>query len=391
MDPIPYSRQSINKDDIDMVTRTMNSDFLTQGPKIRDFENAIEQTLKVKHAVACSSGTSALHLAYSAAGITAKSLGIVPAITFAATANALRYQGAEVKFCDVDPKTGLICTDSLEEVIRGIPDSQKEELNIIASVSFAGRVAPLPKCAEIAKANNFILIEDASHSPGAWVKNDIGDDKYFSANGEFALASTLSFHPVKHVCSGEGGAVLTNNSELAEKAARLRSHGINRPYDDKDEMPWYYEQEDLGWNYRLTDLQASLGHSQINRLNDFLSKRRRIARRYDELLSKEPFKKYISPPPYEDGHAWHIYIIQFLEKGHRNLAYKFLKERKIFTQIHYIPVYRHPYYQNLIGSMSLPGAETYFESCLSIPLYPNLSEQQQDRVLECLALFLEKG
>ena len=153
-----------------MVTGTMNSDFLTQGPKIKDFENEIEQTLEVKHAVACSSGTSALHLAYSAAGITSKSLGIVPAITFAATANALRYQGAEVKFCDVDSTTGLICTDSLEEVIRKIPDSQKEELNIIAPVSFAGRVAPLPRCAEIAKANNFILIEDASHSPGAWVK-----------------------------------------------------------------------------------------------------------------------------------------------------------------------------------------------------------------------------
>ena len=391
MDPIPYSRQSINKDDIDMVTSTMKSDFLTQGPKIRDFENAIEQTLEVKHAVACSSGSSALHLAYSAAGITSQSLGIVPAITFAATANALRYQGAEVKFCDVDPKTGLICTDSLEEVIKKIPDSQKEERNLIAPVSFAGRVAPLPKCTEIAKANNFILIEDASHSPGAWVKKDIGEGQYFSANGEYALASTLSFHPVKHICAGEGGAVVTNNSELAEKAARLRSHGINRPYDDKDEMPWYYEQEDLGWNYRLTDLQASLGHSQINRLNDFLFQRRRIARRYDELLRKEPFKKHISPPPYEDGHAWHLYIIQFLEKEQRNLAYKFLKERKIFTQIHYIPVYRHPYYQNLIGSMSLPGAETYFESCLSIPLYPNLSEHQQDRVLECLALFLEKG
>ena len=391
MDPIPYSRQSINKDDIDMVTGTMNSDFLTQGPKIKDFENEIEQTLEVKHAVACSSGTSALHLAYSAAGITSKSLGIVPAITFAATANALRYQGAEVKFCDVDSTTGLICTDSLEEVIRKIPDSQKEELNIIAPVSFAGRVAPLPRCAEIAKANNFILIEDASHSPGAWAKKDIGDDKYFSANGEYALASTLSFHPVKHICAGEGGAVVTNNSELAEKAARLRSHGINRPYNDKDEMPWYYEQEDLGWNYRLTDLQASLGHSQIKRLNNFLSQRRKIARRYDQLLGKEPFKNYISPPPYEDGHAWHLYIIQFLEKEHRNSAYKFLKERKIFTQIHYIPVYRHPYYKKLVGSMHLPGAEAYFESCLSIPLYPDLSEQQQDRVLECLASFLEKG
>ena len=389
MDPIPYSRQSINEDDIAMVTDTMSSDFLTQGPKINEFERAIEKELGVKYAVTCSSGTAALHLAYSAAGINSDSLGIVPAITFVATANALRYLGAEVRICDVDPETGLICPDALELEIKKADKSLKSGNNLIAPVSFAGRVAPLSVCADIGQKKNFTVIEDASHSPGAWTED--GGTKYNSASGHYALASTLSFHPVKHICAGEGGAVVTNDSELAQRANRLRSHGINRPYNESDEMPWYYEQMDLGWNYRLTDLQASLGISQISRLKDFLFKRKEIAKRYDQILSKKPFTDYITPPPYDDGHAWHLYVIQFLEKKHRNLAYKFLKERNIFTQIHYIPVYRHPYYKKLLGDIKLHGAESYFESCLSIPLFPDLTVQEQDRVIEGLELFLEKG
>ena len=389
MDPIPYSRQSINSDDLAMVTNTMGSDFLTQGPKINEFERAIEKELQVNHAVVCSSGTAALHLSYSAVGINSSSLGIVPAITFAATANALRYQGADVRICDVDPKTGLICLDSLKDLIIKTSKEKKNDVNLIAPVSFAGRVAPLKDCSEIAEKNNFVVIEDASHSPGAWTKTQNGVCK--SANGEFAIASTLSFHPVKHICAGEGGAVVTNDKKLAEKAEKLRSHGIHRPYDENDDMPWYYEQVDLGWNYRLTDIQASLGISQIKRLDYFLKKRKAIAQRYDEVLSKDPFINHIAAPPFDEGHAWHLYVIRFLEKNHRNQAYKFLKEKKIFTQIHYIPVYKHPYYKNLLGSMVLPGSEEYFESCLSIPLYPDMTEIEQDRVLETLALFLEKG
>ncbi len=389
MDPIPYSRQSINSDDLAMVTNTMGSDFLTQGPKINEFERAIEKELQVNHAVVCSSGTAALHLSYSAVGINSSSLGIVPAITFAATANALRYQGADVRICDVDPKTGLICLDSLKDLIIKTSKEKKNDVNLIAPVSFAGRVAPLKDCSEIAEKNNFVVIEDASHSPGAWTKTQNGVCK--SANGEFAIASTLSFHPVKHICAGEGGAVVTNDKKLAEKAEKLRSHGIHRPYDENDDMPWYYEQVDLGWNYRLTDIQASLGISQIKRLDYFLKKRKAIAQRYDEVLSKDPYINHITTPPFDEGHAWHLYVISFLEKNHRNQAYKFLKEKKIFTQIHYIPVYKHPYYKNLLGSMVLPGSEEYFESCLSIPLYPDMTEIEQDRVLETLALFLEKG
>ena len=387
---IPYSRQSINDEDISLITQTMSSDFLTQGPKIPEFEKALEQYFGVQHAIVCSSGTAALHLAYASAGINHESLGIVPAITFAATANALRYQSANIVICDVEPDTGLISIESLDHCLSGVSEEQKEKINLIAPVSFAGAVAPLDHCKKLAEHHNFILIEDASHSPGASTSSE-QEGTIFSANGEHTLASTLSFHPVKHICAGEGGAVLTNNPELAAIAARLRSHGIHRPFNENDEMPWFYEQESLGWNYRLTDLQATLGISQLKRLDLFISKRRHLAKRYDRLLQAPPFSEHIQRPPFEEGHAWHLYVIRFMDKEKRNLAYKFLKSKNIFTQVHYIPVYKHPYYKNLLGQFSLPGAEAFFQSCLSIPIFPDLHESEQDRVLEALELFLTKG
>jgi UDP-4-amino-4,6-dideoxy-N-acetyl-beta-L-altrosamine transaminase len=390
MDLIPYSRQSINEEDISLVTKTLSSDFLTQGPRVPELEKALESKMGVDHAIVCSSGTAALHLSYASAGINQESMGIVPAITFAATANALRYQGAEVLFCDVEPDTGLISVSSLEECVSQVSDEQKEKINLITPVSFAGSVAPLKKCKEIAEKNNFTLIEDASHSPGAW-KNNQNDEQIFSANGEHALASTLSFHPVKHICAGEGGAVLTNNAELACRASQLRSHGIKRPFSDVDETPWFYEQETLGWNYRLTDLQAALGLSQLTRLEQFLVKRRTLAKRYDQILRKSPFNEYINCPPFEDGHAWHLYIIRFIDHKLRNQAYKFFKSKNILTQIHYIPVYKHPYYQKNLEKFRLPGAEAFYQSCLSIPMYPDLNNHEQDRVLETLEIFLTKG
>ncbi|MBT3666569.1 MAG: UDP-4-amino-4,6-dideoxy-N-acetyl-beta-L-altrosamine transaminase [Opitutae bacterium] len=390
MDLIPYSRQSINEEDISLVTKTLSSNFLTQGPRVPEFERSLESKMGVNYAIVCSSGTAALHLAYASAGINEKSLGIVPAITFAATANALRYQGAEVLFCDVEPESGLISVSSLEECISNITDEQKENLNLIAPVSFAGSVAPLISCKEIADKNNFVLMEDASHSPGAW-KYDQSDEKMYSANGKHALASTLSFHPVKHICAGEGGAVLTNDEELAQKASQLRSHGIKRPFNEDDDMPWYYEQEALGWNYRLTDLQAALGLSQLARIEQFLMKRRALAKRYNQILSQSPFKEHINCPPFEDGHAWHLYIIRFLDHNLRNQAYKFFKNNNILTQIHYIPVYKHPYYKKHRKNYSLPGAEAFYQGCLSIPMFPDLNEAEQDRVLETLETFLTKG
>ncbi len=390
MDLIPYSRQSINEEDVSLITKTLTSDFLTQGPRVPDFERALEDKLGVKHAVVCSSGTAALHLSYASAGINEKSLGIVPAITFAATANAMRYQGGSVRFCDVEPDSGIISISSLEESISKIPDEQKENINLIAPVSFAGSVAPLTECKEIAEKNNFCIIEDASHSPGAWKYNK-KNEKIYSANGIHALASTLSFHPVKHICAGEGGAVLTNDSKVAEKAAQLRSHGIKRPFNEIDEKPWYYEQEDLGWNYRLTDLQATLGLSQLSRLEQFLTQRRALAKRYDQILKQSPFREHIQCPPFEDGHGWHLYIIRFIDPSLRNQAYKFLKSKNILTQVHYIPVYKHPFYKKNLQEFSLPGAEAFYQSCLSIPMYPDLKQKEQDHVLNSLETFITQG
>jgi perosamine synthetase len=387
MDLIPYSRQSVSDEDISLLVETLNSDLLTQGPKIAEFEKSIANFFDVKHSVVCSSGTAALHLAYAAIGVNHKSLGIVPAITFAATANAFRYQRAAVQFCDIDPETGLISLDSLEECMANVSEKQKEECNVIAPVSFAGSVAPLEECHKIAQKNNFFVVEDGCHSPGAWKENH---KNKIIKSGECTntIASTLSFHPVKHICAGEGGAVLTNEAKVAEKAKKLCNHGINRPYDDSHEKPWYYEQEDLGWNYRLTDIQATLGMSQLQRLANSLKTRRYLAKRYDQVFAQSPFKEHITKPTLETGHAWHLYVIKFKNDKLRNLAYKFFKSQNILTQIHYIPLYKHPYYSKDLGEFNLPGAESFFKCCLSIPLYPELSEIEQDRVMDTLEQFL---
>jgi dTDP-4-amino-4,6-dideoxygalactose transaminase len=356
---------------------------------VQDFEAALSTWFGVEHAVACSSGTAALHLAYAAAGVNEESLGIVPAITFSATANALKYQSAKVSFCDVFPETGLIDPESLCYCLDKISDEQKEKTNVVTPVSFAGSVAPLEECNALAKAHGFRMIEDASHSPGAWKENQ-SKSTAKSASGQWEDAATLSFHPVKHICCGEGGAVLTNSGKLAESAKKLRSHGISRPFGENHETPWRYEQEDLGWNYRLTDLQAALGLSQLKRLDDFLTQRRSLASRYLKVLKERPFCDHFDIPEVDPGNAWHLFVIRFKQKGKRDLAHKFLKEKNILTQVHYIPLYRHPYFERMMGKIRLPGAESFFKGCLSIPLYPQLSESEQDRVIEELGLFVNQ-
>jgi len=387
---IPYSKQSISEEDISAIEQVMRSDFLTQGPKTADFENALASFFGVEHAVVCSNGTAALHLAYAALGIGPGSMGIVPAITFSATANALKYQDAEIIFCDVEPETGLIDIHSLERCLNEVSDEQKEQANLIAPVSFAGSVAPLEECRGLADEHGFSMIEDASHSPGAWKKGSSGKT-IRSACGDWVDASSLSFHPVKHICCGEGGAILTNCERLASSARKLRSHGIHRPHDDSHPMPWLYEQDELGWNYRLTDLQSALGISQLNKLEESLAKRRKLASRYHQILQEKPFSEHFDLPLLDEGNAWHLFVIRFKEPGERDHAHKFLKNLKIMTQVHYVPLHRHPYFKKQVGELRLPGAEKFFEGCLSIPLYPQLSEDEQDRVMESLALFIRRA
>jgi len=389
METIPYSCQSISEDDVESVAQVLRSSYLTQGPELELFERAMTAKFNLRHAVCCSSGTAALHLAYAAAGISPNSVGIVPAVTFSATANAFRYLGAQVIFCDINPATGLIDPVSLEECLNSCKLDSRA-VHAISPVSFAGKVAPLAVCRELASAHGCKVIEDASHSPGAFGRNGAGNNE-ISITSPYCDASCLSFHPVKHICAGEGGALLTNDSEIAEKAKKLRSHGIARPYSENDAIPWYYQQDELGWNYRMTDLQAALGRSQLGKLEHSLLRRRDIARKYHQAFSEEPFISHFHVPEPDDGHAWHLYIIRFINHGVRDLAYKFLREKGIGSQVHYIPLYRHPYYRDLLGEIRLPGAEAYFQSCLSIPMFPHLSEEQQGNVIQALYEFTEKG
>ncbi len=384
---IPYSKQSINAKDKEAVAEVLGSPWLTQGPKVPEFEESLAESFQVNHAIACSSGTSALQLAYAAIGVDADSVGIVPAITFAATANAFRYLGAEVRFCDVGQEDGLIDLNSLEKVMSSIRDGNKTGTRVVSPVSLAGKISPLEDIYNLCQKYGFRVVEDASHSPGAFSTNTAGD-KEFSGSCKWTDAATVSFHPVKHICCGEGGAILTNSRNLSQRAGLLRSHGITRDTEHSKERPWYYEQIDLGWNFRLNDIQAALGIEQLSRLGASIQSRHILAQRYDNAFSSNSFTGKLERPPCVDGHAWHLYVIRFMEAGMRDEAYHFLKSRDIITQVHYIPLYRHPYHASGYTENDFPGAETYFNQCLSIPMHPELTQDEQEKVISSLNEFL---
>ena len=384
---IPYSKQTIEEVDLKAVAEVLNSSWLTQGPKVPEFENHLSEAFRVKRAVACSSGTAALQLAYASLGVNSESIGIVPSITFAATANAYRYLGAEVILCDVNEEDGIINLASLEEKLIHARKNHKFNIGVISPVSLAGKMAPLEKIYKLAKEYDFLVVEDASHSPGAYSEN-IKGQKTYSASCKWTDAATVSFHPVKHICCGEGGAVLTHSLDLGRKAERLRSHGINRNTEQAEQRPWYYEQVELGWNFRLTDIQAALGIEQLKRLNTSIQRRHAIAHEYDIAFSEAEFREKIDRPTLLDGHAWHLYVIRFKQQGIRDQAYHYLKEKGIITQIHYIPVYKHPYHAGHYLEKDFPGAEAYFSSCLSIPMHPSLTGKEQEDVIKALGDFL---
>ena len=386
METIPYSRQWIDEEDVEAVCRVLRSDWVTQGPTLASFENALANRAGVKRAVAVSHGTAALHLSYAALGVEKGSVGITTPITFAATANAFRYCGAEVRFCDVDPLTGNMDPASLSQVIEET-SLDRDKTNLVVPVSYAGRLAPLDKIEEVATKAGCQVVEDAAHSLGSYGQGGMGA----SASCENSVSAVLSFHPVKHLCTAEGGAVVTNDDALAERMSCLRSHGISRSSiegENSTTMPgWHYEQKELGWNYRMTDLQAALGLRQLDKLDFFLERRRALASRYGEALAQAPFSEFLDLPPSEEGHAHHLYVVLFKDPALRDSCYEFLKKRGIHCQVHYIPVYRHPYYEGILGRQRLPGAESFFSRCLSIPLFPKMTDEEQERVLEELAAF----
>lgn len=372
---LPYGRQTIEADDIAAVTESMAGDYLTTGPKIAEFEKAFCQTVNAKHCIVVGNGTHALHLACIAAGLGEGDYAIVPAVTFLATANAVRYCGADVLFADVDPKTGLMRPEDALAVIKKNPE---KNIKAMLPVHLAGQTVDVRALREICDQNGIIMITDAAHAVGS------------SASGEMVGAgihehmSIFSFHPVKTIALGEGGAITTNDDAMAKRMRTLRGHGI----EQKPEMgPWYYSMQDIGYNYRVTDFQCALGLSQLAKLDRFIARRRSIANMYDKLLA-ELAPLILTPHRVSNEEpAWHLYAVRmdFDKLGMtRADLMNVLRERSIGTQVHYIPVSDQPYYIDLYGEQDLPGAAYYYEHTLSLPLFPLMTDEDVIYVVQTL-------
>ncbi len=379
---IPYGKQNITQEDIDAVVETLHADFLTQGPKIDEFETKFADYVGSEYAIAVSNGTAALHLCAVALNVNEKSKVITTPITFAASANCIKYCGGEVVFVDIDPKTALIDLKKLEELLKSNP---KGTFDGIIPVDFMGLPVDLEKLKKLTDKYGLWIIEDACHAPGGYFI-DSKNKKQNCGNGNYADLAIFSFHPVKHIASGEGGMITTNDKDLYDKLIKLRTHGITKNPEllQQNHGGWYYEMQELGYNYRIPDILAALGISQLSRANQMMQKRQEIANRYDEAFrnTKICFFQY---PKDSIFHAYHLYVIQV---ENRKKLYDFLRENNIFVQVHYIPVHTMPYYKSLgYKNGDFPNAESYYDSCLSLPMYPTLTEEEQNFVIEKIISF----
>ena len=384
MNSIPYGKQFISDDDLKAVAETLQSDFLTQGPKITEFEKAFAQYIGCKYAVAVSNGTAALHLCTMALDVNEKTNVITSPITFAASANCVRYCGGNVYFADIDPQTYTLDIAKVEDLIKSKPEGF---FSGIIPVDFAGYGVNLEAFKALAKKHNLWIIEDACHAPGGYF-TDSKQAKQFCGNGNFADMAIFSFHPVKHIACGEGGMVTTSDEKLYQKLLLLRTHGITKDPSllHENHGGWYYEMQTLGYNYRLTDFQAALGTSQLKRANQGLARRREIAATYFEAFKSKPY--ILGQSGVVEGHAYHLYIIQ-VEK--RKELYDYLRSKNIFCQVHYIPVHTLPYYQSLGNKKGdLPAAENYYNHCLSLPMYPTLTNEEQQYVINSIDEFYNR-
>lgn len=377
----PYGRQSIDEDDIAAVVETLRSDFLTTGPKIEEFEKLLCQKTGADYSVACGNGTVALHLTALALHIQKGDHVIVPSLTFLATANAIRYCGADIIFADVDPETGLMRAEDLAKAIQ-YAEAQNLQVKYVYPVHLTGQCVDIKKIHALADKHNIKVVADGAHCLGAeYCGQPVG-----AVQG--VEMTTYSFHPVKTIAMGEGGAITTNDEVLADKMQLLRSHAMEaRP----DIGPWAYEMNDLGFNYRVSDIQCALGISQMKKLEKFIDRRRAIADLYDKLLSSlVPLVKPPARVSYSRS-AWHLYAprFDFASLGiTRAELMSALKDKGIGTQVHYIPVHTQPYYKNLYGEANLPGAEEYYQNTLSLPLYPTLKDKDVEYIVDSLAEIL---
>ncbi|MDO5679070.1 MAG: UDP-4-amino-4,6-dideoxy-N-acetyl-beta-L-altrosamine transaminase [Pelistega sp.] len=379
---IPYGKQNISEEDINLVVEVLKSDFLTQGPKVPLFEKTVADFVGVKHALAVNSATSALHIACLALGLTKGDVLWTTPITFVASSNCALYCGARVDFVDIDPHTYNMSVDALQEKLRQAKlDNSLPK--IVIPVHLCGQPCDMERIHELSKEYGFKIIEDASHAIGGKYHSE------YIGSCQYSDISIFSFHPVKIITTAEGGMALTNNSELAKNMDLYRSHGITRNPElmTKDsDGPWYYQQIELGFNYRMTELQAALGVSQMTRLTQFVEKRHQIAKKYNKLLQDLPV---LLPYQLEDTYSGlHLYVIRLklseISKSHKQV-FEALRAKNIGVNVHYIPVHTQPYYEDLgFKRGDYPEAESYYASAISLPMYPDLSEEQIMYVYESL-------
>lgn len=392
IEPIPYACQSITESDLECVRKALLSPSITRGKWVESFEAAVANACCAPEAVAVSNGTIALYLAMLAHGAGPHTHAICPAITFLATANAFLMCGAHLHYADVNAHNAQIDPGKLEDQIIAIRDAHPHADIMLASVSFAGDASHLPEIDKICKAHGVIHIEDAAHSLGATYTGP-SSEVFHSGSCVHSDAAILSFHPAKHITTGEGGMVLMRDQSLIRKVRRLRNHGFladdPRPFDLQE--PWAYCQSELGTNAWMTDIQAALGLSQLRRLQSILERRRELAARYSEMLRDRPFSNCLSVLPYDPHHAYHLQLIQWKTPTLRRLAYEHFHRCGIRVQIHYVPLYRQPLQrQRVVSDAPLPGAESYYAGCMSLPLYPGLTDTQRDRVMDCLRVFCDQ-
>lgn len=381
MNPIPYGRHHITEEDIQAVINVLHSSNLTQGPKIGELEKAFAEYVGVKYAVAVSNGTAALHLSAMALNVKPGDKVITTPITFVASANCVRYCGGEVVFADIDPETFLLDIRKVKELLASSPPNTFKG---IIPVDFAGYPVNLEAYKKLADEYGLWIIEDACHSPGGYFYDSKGKEQR-CGNGRFADLSVFSFHPVKHIAAGEGGMITTNNEKLYRKLLNLRTHGIQQDHSKLTENhgPWYYEMQELGFNYRLTDIQATLALSQLKRAQQNLEKRHQIAKKYDEAFKNSSI--LVPKINHVAFHAYHLYVIR---TGKRDDLIKYLHQLNIMAQVHYIPVHYQPYYRNQGWKKGdLPIAEAFYNQCLSIPIYPSLTSNEQDYVTQKMLEF----
>lgn len=375
---LPYSRQSIDEKDIDAVCSALSSDLLTTGPKVSEFEEAFAQCVDAKYAVAVSSGTAALHAAMYAIRIKSKDEVIVPAITFVASANCVVYQGGTPIITDVDSKTLLL--DPIQVEAKITPRTKA-----IIAVDYAGHPCDYDALKDIAKRHKLFLVDDACHALGAKYKG--------KKVGALADITAFSFHPVKHITTGEGGMATTGNPEMAERMRMFRSHGITRNADkfinclqeDNERQSWYYEMQDIGYNYRISDVQCALGLSQLQKLQKWINKRRKIAKQYDIKIAelREVSSLHVNENIF---HAYHLYVIKFDSNDLRNKTYQAMRNNGIGVNVHYIPVHLHPYYRKNFGTADglCPTAETAYKLILSLPMHQGMDDNDVEQTMRIL-------